>query len=392
VSDSIFFLLGDDGKVLEAPSTAFAAEAVLQKILADNLHLLPGAQINPDEPRRWALIQREAGVPDRDGGGAWWALDHLAVDQDAVPTFIEVKRASDTRARREVVAQMLDYAANGSLFWTAEQLRSWFEGDDADGAAGRLAELLRISDEEDSEQVAAAFWDAVGTNLREGHVRLVFVADRIPASLKRLVEFMNEQMPRVEVLAVEIRQYAATGGQTALVPRLIGDTARAQAAKEAPASRGRRAARWTVDDVLEIAAAQGPEVAVVAQAIAAWAQSHPYIEIRGGVGQHDPSFTMHADTGLAPLSSSGVLSLWTKSQDKTFLEVRIRQMVNFRPDARVELTAVLRSLDVPEKAIAKERPGIALADLTEGRVQQLLTVMDQWIENARRSAGLSPAL
>ena len=47
-----------------------------------------------------------------------------------MPTFIEVKRASDTRARREVVAQMLDYAANGSMFWTAEQLRSLFEGDD----------------------------------------------------------------------------------------------------------------------------------------------------------------------------------------------------------------------------------------------------------------------
>jgi hypothetical protein len=46
-------------------------------------------------------------------GGAWWSLDHLVVDQDAVPTFVEVKRASDTPARREVVAQMLDYAANG---------------------------------------------------------------------------------------------------------------------------------------------------------------------------------------------------------------------------------------------------------------------------------------
>lgn len=42
-----------------------------------------------------------------------WSLDHLVVDQDAVPTFVEVKRASDTRARREVMAQMLDYAAKG---------------------------------------------------------------------------------------------------------------------------------------------------------------------------------------------------------------------------------------------------------------------------------------
>jgi hypothetical protein len=33
-------------------------------------------------------------------------------DQNAVPTLVEVKRSSDTRIRREVVGQMLDYAAN----------------------------------------------------------------------------------------------------------------------------------------------------------------------------------------------------------------------------------------------------------------------------------------
>jgi hypothetical protein len=73
---------------------------------------------------------------------------HLAVDQDAVPTFVEVKRACDTRARREVVAQMLDYAANGSVFWTPGQLRNWFEGDDPDGATERLVSLLGPSDQE----------------------------------------------------------------------------------------------------------------------------------------------------------------------------------------------------------------------------------------------------
>jgi hypothetical protein len=34
------------------------------------------------------------------------------VDEAGVPTLVEVKRSSDTRARREVVARMLDYAAN----------------------------------------------------------------------------------------------------------------------------------------------------------------------------------------------------------------------------------------------------------------------------------------
>ena len=93
----------------------------------------------------------------------------------------------------------------------------------------------RLDPSEDQENMAEAFWQRVGANLREGHLRLVFVADEIPAGLRRLVEFLNEQMPRVEVLAVEIRQYRAPGSNSgALVPRLVGQTARAQAAKEQP--------------------------------------------------------------------------------------------------------------------------------------------------------------
>jgi len=52
------------------------------------------------------------GVPSIDGGGDRWSADHLFLDQDAIPTFVEVKRSTDTRIRREVVGQMLDYAAN----------------------------------------------------------------------------------------------------------------------------------------------------------------------------------------------------------------------------------------------------------------------------------------
>jgi hypothetical protein len=39
-----------------------------------------------------------------------------------VPTLVEVKRSDDTRIRREVVGQMLDYAANGVVYWPGEVL------------------------------------------------------------------------------------------------------------------------------------------------------------------------------------------------------------------------------------------------------------------------------
>src|SRR5215831_5421699 len=258
MSDSIF-LLGDAGVLTEVSSTPYDAEADLQELLADHVDLLPGTPISRDSPRRWLLVKREAGIPDQEGGGSWWSVDHLVVDQDAVPTFVEVKRASDTRTRREVVAQMLDYAANGSAFWRPDQLRAWFEGDDPEAATERLVAWLAAGDE-DPVCVAAGFWDAVGANLRDGNIRLVFVADEIPASLQRLVEFLNEQMPRVEVLAVEIRQYRTADGKSgALVPRLVGQTARAQAGKEQPSAPPRRPAPWTAGEVLGSVAEAGDQ-------------------------------------------------------------------------------------------------------------------------------------
>jgi hypothetical protein len=60
-----------------------------------------GRDIDPHDPRRFLLVRREAPV-------ASLLLDHLSVDQDAIPTLVETKRGEDTRGRREVVAQMLD--------------------------------------------------------------------------------------------------------------------------------------------------------------------------------------------------------------------------------------------------------------------------------------------
>jgi len=125
------------------------------------------------------------------------------------------------------------------------------------------------------------------------------------------VEFLNEQMPRVEVLALEIRQYRAAGGSTgALVPRLVGQTARAQAAKEPAAPAARRPTRWTVDEVLESVAPAGQEAAAVAAAVRDWAETHPYIRITGGTGLSDRSFTMAADSGRATSPFRGVLYLY----------------------------------------------------------------------------------
>jgi hypothetical protein len=71
----------------------------------------------------------------------------------------------------------------------------------------------------------------VEANLRSGRIRMVFVADHVPKELVRIVEFMNEQMRPAEVLAIEIEHFLGMNGVRTLVPRVVGATARAQAAK-----------------------------------------------------------------------------------------------------------------------------------------------------------------
>lgn len=118
------FLVGDNKEhLITLEETGYVEEAVLQDYLVDYPDLLPGDQIDPENPRRWLLVAQEMGVPDEQDGSGRWSLDHLFLDQDGIPTFVECKRAVDTRARREVVAQMLDYAANGIEYWTLDRLR-----------------------------------------------------------------------------------------------------------------------------------------------------------------------------------------------------------------------------------------------------------------------------
>ena len=221
MSDAKIFLLGgSDGQLLPMTAAHYAAEAVLQGFVADYPELLPGDQIDPDNPRRWLLVSREMGVPGEAGKGARWSLDHLLLDQDGIPTFLECKRASDTRTRREVVGQMLDYAANGTEYWSMASLRQAAAetaekmGKSLDNEIRRLCGLVEEVDVE-------PFWQNVERNLREGRVRLIFVTDETPRELRRLVEFLNQKMPDVEVLAVEITLFEGKG-QKALVPRVIG--------------------------------------------------------------------------------------------------------------------------------------------------------------------------
>ena len=148
-----------------------------------------------------------------------------------------------------------------------------------------------------------AWWTTVDTNLREGTLRLMFVADEISQELKAIIEFLNEQMVRTTVLGVELPQFAdETGSDRMFVPVVIGLSERAESVKT-----GRKSRRWTEEEWLDRheEKAEPDEVAVTRQ-LMAWADSRG-VDVGFGTAMRNPSLKFERRIGGRSL---GVVRLY----------------------------------------------------------------------------------
>lgn len=262
------YILGGEQQLVPMTEEPYLSEDDLQQLLATYPPLLSGDR--SDGERRWLLVTREVSLPSEEGGGGRWALDHLFLDNEGVPTLVEVKRSADTRIRREVIGQLLDYAANAVTVWPPEALRA---------ALQDRCERDNLDEEETVRELTGReeldvdeFWAAVATNLKAGRVRLVFVADVIPLELKRVIEFLNEQMNPAEVVGIEVKQFAGGTFRT-LAARMIGVTEQAREQRRVRTRRGIQR-EWDeqsfFDDLGERADTTGVDVA---KRILEWARS-----------------------------------------------------------------------------------------------------------------------
>ena len=288
----------------------FSTEDELQALIAEHPELLDGEQMRPGDPRRWILITREKGIAETPGAGARGAIDHLIIDQDSVPTLVEVKRGSNPEIRRTIVGQLLEYAAHASVTWTVDELRSTFEESTTSRGLDPADELRKLL-QSDVEQDAEGFWQGVATNLAARRLRLLFVADGIPDPLERVVEFLNAQMPNIEVLAVEIKQFRGKSTQT-LVPRVLGRIA----SVHRPATPSRKLTRESFQDEFPIgetrnAAARLLDVARESGATFEWQPSGVSIRARCSRWKQPISVAW-----LYPPSKLGMG--WMRTRDFTF--------------------------------------------------------------------------
>lgn len=297
----------------------------LQDLLEHSPDLLAGEQIDPENPRRWLLIKREMEVPDPVTGSARWSIDFLFIDQDAVLTFVECKRHDDTRSRREVIAQVLDYAANAPRLWRSDDLRR--AADDTQRKHGRALDeaikQLRAKENETTD-----LFDQAIANLAERKLRIVLFLEAAPPELKTLVEFLVTEFSRIQIFLVEAKRYRCDGMEV-VAPTVWGYTERVRQHRkliEDALAGGRR--NWDQDTFFAELAQHVPDD-TGQRAVETLFQELPNAGYRltygtGSGGSINVRLPCVTDRAIATITADGDLLLNYGSLAKTSAETRVR--------------------------------------------------------------------
>jgi hypothetical protein len=188
-----------------APATnSYTDERALQDLIARSPTLIPGAANTP------IAVVRELSVP---GIGY---IDVVGVDPNGDITVIECKLKANPEIRRQIIGQVLAYAAG---LWGMSY--EAFDAAFATVAHQPLADQVRSLSVGDWDE--EAFRSAVAANLAKGRFRLVIVVDAITDELKRIVLYLNQHTGAdMQILALELG-YIADKDTEILVPKAYGE-------------------------------------------------------------------------------------------------------------------------------------------------------------------------
>lgn len=367
------FLIQTDGSLVEMPQSPYNSEEVLQDLLAKYPNILTGNQNEDSEPSRWLLVKQEMGVPDNQFVGNRWSLDHLFLDQNGIPTLVEVKRATDTRIRREVVGQMLDYAANALVYWPIDKIRE------------NLEQTLLENDEDEDDIFAIfledeinreEFWKRVETNLRSGRVRLIFIADAIPRELRRIIEFLNQQMSPAEVFGIEVRRYEGHG-MSSLVPSIVGVTTEAEIKKSSSKSNVKQ---WDEVMFIEALEERGNENEVTGvKQILRWAYEKN-LRVWWGKGEKAGSFYVMYDKNNEKNYTFCVTTGYKKAYIQLQFQYFKEPFIDFENKrALADKIEEATNSSIPDEKLEKF-PSIAISNLDRRAIDNFLNVFDWYLD------------
>ncbi len=222
---------------------------------------------------------------------------------------------------------MLDYVANGAHYWSAEDIKKHAE--ESASKRGKSIEFVlsplgpKLADDVD------AYFKAIETNLREGKVRMVFLLEDSSYELRSIVEFLNDQMPRAEVLLVEVRQYQL-GEQRIVVPTLFGFTEKARMAKRDTSSSSLVGVRrtWDLDSFIADATNKvtGEQIEAIRRIVRA-SEDFSW-DIKWGTGKENGSLSVRipsvAKRSLLSIFSNGNLMMNFGWLNESTIEEHVR--------------------------------------------------------------------
>ena len=196
-----------EGWELGAPRP-FRDEATLHRLIEANPQFLPLAGAP-----RLATLASEVQL------GTGYA-DILAFEPSGRPAVIEVKLASNPQARREIVSQVLAYAAflQGHSVRTLEQgpLRRSLQN----SGHGSILEAVKAVDQEGAVD-DESFETSMQNYLDRGSFRLVLVLDEVPAELERVVAYLDSvTIAELTIDLIVLKVYEVNGAQVALPNRI----------------------------------------------------------------------------------------------------------------------------------------------------------------------------
>ncbi len=206
-----------DGDARVLPSKPFAYEDILQRHIAD-LPSLISLETVADEPISFMTI-----------GAEWPAgtgrADIVLIGSDGVLTIIETKLSRNPESRREVIAQLLEYAAylsESTIYEVQSRAEEFFQSDKCprEYRNKTLDELLGdfLQDSVDSVD---AFKGQIEQNLRQGRIRLIVAVDEVGEQAQKIVTFLNSYSS-FDIYLLRVAEHEDRDGRRIFVPSLFG--------------------------------------------------------------------------------------------------------------------------------------------------------------------------
>jgi hypothetical protein len=209
----------EEKRWISLSSEGYSGEAHLQEILYKDPDIVPIEDVSLDtELSPIKLMLKEVGLP---GSGS---TDLLGIDGNGNIYIIETKLARNPEVRRQVIGQILEYAA-----FLNERGLDWLDYIVKKQKQVSISEYFDELNDPDWDK--ESFEQNLRDNLNSRTFKLFIAVDEMNPDLQRIINYMVNVL-NVEIYALELRYFKDKAGMELLVPNVHGG--KKKAAKPPP--------------------------------------------------------------------------------------------------------------------------------------------------------------